>query len=148
MVIRSCCGLNLSVATLDFFLCTSPRTHTHNTVTVPSRAFRGIAERKRRKREQEATALMERYCLMPLMSCVTALPKTHTHTHRVRQRRGGVLCCPMLLVVLWCVSPQIFKVQTLMLHTTHEELFPLLHTSLWSCDARFTKQKASSSLLI
>lgn len=75
VVIGTCCGLNLPVTTLDFFPCTAPCTHTHththtqkhtptiyNTVTGPSRAFRGIAERKRRKREQEATALMERYC--------------------------------------------------------------------------------------
>uniref|UniRef100_A0A8C2IIH0 NMDA receptor synaptonuclear signaling and neuronal migration factor b n=1 Tax=Cyprinus carpio TaxID=7962 RepID=A0A8C2IIH0_CYPCA len=42
-------------------LCTHTPTPTAcNIVTGPSRAFRGIAERKRRKREQEATALMER----------------------------------------------------------------------------------------
>lgn len=88
------------LATLDFPPCTAPCAHTPtptacNTVTGLSRAFRGIAERKRRKREQEATALMERYCLMPCVLCHSP----SLNTCRMRQWRGGVcvLCCPVLV---------------------------------------------------
>ncbi|XP_015257540.1 PREDICTED: NMDA receptor synaptonuclear signaling and neuronal migration factor-like [Cyprinodon variegatus] len=33
-------------------------------------AFRGIAERKRRKREQETAAMMERYCVLAVLCCL------------------------------------------------------------------------------
>ncbi|KAG9354571.1 hypothetical protein JZ751_001284, partial [Albula glossodonta] len=54
-------------------------THFINIVTRPSRAFRGIAERKRRKREQEAAAVMERYRVLDSSDMiVTVMALTHT----------------------------------------------------------------------
>ena len=64
----------------------------------PTRAFRGIAEKKRRKREQEATATMERYrdpgcpvlCVPTLTHPLMTSPLTPTHINNPHKHTGSI----------------------------------------------------------